>query len=190
MTAMPSQRLSYNLDEEMIKAIGEEFGVEKVTRQFAGALAGKGKNEIEKVAREVFGNYGKGWMKRSLELGEKHTDATYETLKKVIAKTGVMYFPLVPQRFVEIAYLSVMSFLALKVVENSSRKLTYRLAQCNIYNSFKEKTSIEVAKLLPCRHGCLTALETLFHDLNIGVKIEMEAAMPREGYCQFAVSKV
>ncbi len=50
--------------------------------------------------------------------------------------------------------------------------------------------SAEVANLLPCRHGCLNALETLFHDLNIGVKIGMEAAMPREGYCQFAASKV
>ena len=190
MTAMPSQRLSYDLDEGMLKAIGEEFSPEKVTRQFAEALASKGKNEIEKAGQEVFGNYGKGWMKRSLELGEKHTDATYESLKKVIAKTGVMYFPLVPQRFVEIAYLSVMSFLTLQVVQNNHQKLAYRLAQCDIYNSLKEKTGAEVADLLPCRYGCLAALETLFHDLGIGVKIEMEAAMPREGYCQFAASKV
>ena len=190
MTAMPSQRLSYDLNEGVLKSISEEFSPEKVTRQFAEALASKGKNEIEKVAREVFRNYGKGWMKRSLELGEKHTDATYETLTKAIAKTGVMYFPLVPQRFVEIAYLSVMSFLTLRVVQNNGQKLAYRLPQCDIYNSLKEKTSTEVANLLPCRHGCLTALETLFHELDIGVKIEMEAAMPKEGYCQFAASKV
>lgn len=190
MTAMPSQRLAYDIDERILKAIGEEFRPEMVVHQFAEALASKDKNEIEKVGREVFGNYGKGWMKRSLELGEKHTDATYEILKKAIAKTGVMYFPLVPQRFVEIAYLSIMSFLTLRVVQNSGQKLAYRLAQCDIYNSLKEKTSAEVANLLPCRHGCLTALETLFHDLNIGVNIEMEAAMPKEGYCQFAASKV
>ena len=189
MIAAPSQRFSYNLDERMLKAIGEEFSPDKVTRQFAEASAGKHKNEIEKVGQEVFENYGKGWMKRSLALGEKHTDATYETLKKTIAKTGAMYFPLVPQRFVEIAYLSVMSFLALRVVQNNGQKLAYRLAQCDIYNGLKEKTSTEVANLLPCRHGCLTALETIFHHIDIGVKIEMEASMPKEGYCQFAVSK-
>lgn len=189
MTVMPSQRLSYDLNEAILKAIGDEFSPEKVTLQFAEALARKGKNEIEKVGQEVFGNYGKGWMKRSLELGEKHTDATYETLKKAIAKTGVMYFPMVPQRFVEIAYLSVMSFLTLQVVQNNGQKLAYRLGKCDIYSSLKEKTSAEVANLLPCRHGCLTALETLFHDLNISVKIEMEATMPKEGYCQFAASK-
>ena len=186
MTAASSRHLSYDLDAGMLKAIGEEFSPEKVTRQFAEALASKDKNEIEKISREVFGNYGRGWMKRSLELGERHTDATYETLKKVIAKTGVMYFPLVPQRFVEIAYLSVMSFLTMQVVQNNGQKLAYRVEQCDIYKSLKEKTNAEVVNLLPCRHGCLTALETLFHDLDIGVEIEMEATMPKEGYCQFA----
>ena len=190
MTGMPSQHLSYNLDEEMLKAIGEEFSPEKITRQFAEALAAKGKSEIDKAGQEVFGNYGREWMKRSLELGEKHTDAAYEMLKKVTKKTGTLSFPLVPQRFVEIAYLGVMSFLALKVVENSGQKLAYRLAQCDIYNSLKEKAGTEVANLLPCRHGCLMALETLFQDLDIAVKVGMEAAMPKEGYCQFAASKV
>jgi len=73
MTVMPSQRLSYDLNEAILKAIGDEFSPEKVTLQFAEALARKGKNEIEKVGQEVFGNYGKGWMKRSLELGKKQS---------------------------------------------------------------------------------------------------------------------
>ena len=187
---MTAQSLSYNLDEKMLKAIGEEFDPEKVTRQFAEALATEDKGEIDKAGQEIFGNYGRELIRRSVELGERHTDATYEMLKKVMAKTDTLYFPMVPQRFVEIAYLSVMSFLALKVVENSGQKLAYRLAQCDIYNGLKEKAGNDVANLLPCRHGCLTALETLFHDLDIAVKVGMEAAMPKEGYCQFAASKV
>jgi len=190
MTVSASQRFSYDLDAEMLKTIGEEFDSDKITRQFADVVAASDKNEVEEAGRQLFVNYGGKWMERSLELGEKHTDATYETLKKAIAKTGVMYFPLVPQRFVEIAYLSVMSFLTLKVVQNNGEKLAYRLAQCDIYNGITEKNSAEVANLLPCRHGCLTALETLFRSLNIDVKIEMEAVMPKEGYCQFAASRV
>jgi len=191
MTAnKPSQHLSYYLDEGMLEAIGEEFNSDKVTRQFAEALAARGKDGIDKVGKEVFGNYGREWMRRSLELGEKHTDGTYEMLKRVMKKTGTLYFPLVPQRFVEIAYLGVMSFLSLKVVANSGQKFAYRLPQCDIYNSLKERNGAEVADLLPCRHGCLAALETLFHDLNVDVKVGVEAAMPKEGYCQFAATKV
>ena len=145
MTLTPSQRLSYDLDERMLTIIGEEFSPQKVAHEFAKALASKGKDHIEKVGQEVFGNYGKSWMKRSLELGEKHTDATYETLKKAIAKTGVMYFPLKPQRFVEIAYLGVMSFLTLRVVQNNGEKFAYRLEQCDIYNSLREQTNAKVA---------------------------------------------
>ena len=42
MTAMPSQRLSYDLNEGMLKSIGEEFSPENVTRQFTEALSKEG----------------------------------------------------------------------------------------------------------------------------------------------------
>ena len=187
---MTTHSLSYNLDEGMLKTINEEFDPERITRRFAEALDTGDRNKVDNAGREVFGNYGRELIRRSVELGEKHADATYEMLKKVMDSTGALYFPLVPQRFVEIAYLGVMSFLALKVVENSSQRLVYRLPQCDIYDNLKKITGAEAADLLPCRHGCLALLETLFHDLNITVKVGMEAAMPKEGYCQFAAAKV
>ena len=184
-----SNRLTFDLDEGMLKAIGGEFAADKIASQFSDALATQGQKQLENLAQEIFGDYGVQWMKRSRELGEHYSDSTYEMLKKAIEKTGVMYFPLVPQRFVEIAYLSVMSFLTLSVVQNNGEKLAYKLTACDIYENIKRQCGTDVASLLPCRYACLSALNTLFQDLNIKVTISMEATMPKNGYCQFCASR-
>jgi hypothetical protein len=101
-----------------------------------------------------------------------------------------MYFPLVPQRFVEIAYLGVMSFLSLSVVQNNSERLAYKLTTCDIYENIEQRCGSDVASLLPCRYACLSALNTLFQDLNIKVTIDMEATMAKNGYCQFCAIKM
>jgi hypothetical protein len=124
-----------------------------------------------------------------MELGEKHTDATYETTKKYIEKTGCMYFPLVPQRFVEIAYLSTQDIFTLPIVQNNGENLTYKLAMCSTFKAVKEHCGEETANALPCKHACLSALETLFKDLDIPITLVMEATMPEDDYCQFSATK-
>jgi len=181
--------MTFDLDAGMIRTIGEEFDVESIVGKFALALEGKSGDAQEKVAEELFGQYGTQWMKRTLELGEEHTDTTYDTLREAIEKTGCMYFPLVPQRFVEIAYLSTQSIFTLPIVQNNGEKLTYRLAMCDTFKAVKEKCGEEVANSLPCRHACLRALETLFSDLDLTVAIDMDATMPRDDYCQFSATR-
>lgn len=183
------RQISFDLDEGMLKAISKEFDIQKVTDRFAEAIASRSGDAIDKAAGEIFGEYGKRWMKRTIELGEKHTDRTYETLKKTIEKTKHMYFPLVPQRFVEIAYLSTHPISTLPILQNNGEKLVYRLPRCNTFRIVREKCGEGVAKSLPCRHACLIALETLFKDLNIDVTIEMEASMPKNDFCQFAAAE-
>ena len=189
MSIDEQRRMTFDLDESMVKAIGEEFDVQNIVNKFAKAIKDKSDDALEKTAEEIFGQYGKQWMKRTLELGQKHTDTTYETLKKAIEKTGCMYFPLVPQRFVEIAYLSTQSIFSLPIVQNNGEKLTYKLAMCDTFKAVKELCGEEVANYLPCRHGCLSALRTLFKDLNIAVTTGMDATMPKDDYCQFSAVK-
>ena len=43
-------------------------------------------------------------------------------MKEVADRTGEQFFPLVPQRFIEIAYLSTQEFLELNILENWVRK--------------------------------------------------------------------
>lgn len=189
MSADEQRQMTFDLDEGMVKTIGEEFDVQDVAGKFAEAIKDKSGDALEKTAEEIFGQYGEQWMKRTLELGEKHRDTTYETLIKAIEKTGSMYFPLVPQRFVEIAYMSTQNIFTLPIVQNNGEKLTYKLAMCDTFKAIKERCGEEVANSLPCRHGCLSALETLFKDLNIAVTIGMDATMPKDDYCQFSAVK-
>jgi hypothetical protein len=62
------------------------------------------------------------------------------------------------------------------------------LPQCDIYQALTEKAG-DAARPLSCQHACLSALETLFAQLDMPVKIEIEAQMPQEGYCQFAATR-
>ena len=190
MTMAQQQPLSFDLDESMLKTIGQEFDVQELTDKFAGAVAGKSGESIEKVAQEIFGEYGRGLMKRSLELGEEYMDRTYEILKMTIDKTGTMYFPLVPQRFIEIAYLSTQPIFTMHIIQNNGQKLAYRIPICDTFAAVTAKCGQEVANSLPCRHACLAALETLFQDMDFKVAIMMEAMMPKNQYCQFAATKI
>ncbi|MDP6100950.1 MAG: hypothetical protein QGH66_06005 [Dehalococcoidia bacterium] len=81
----------------------------------------------------------------------------------------------------------VLSLPAIKVVQNNGDRLVYRLPQCDIYWALTEKAG-EAVQSLPCQHACLSALETLFAQLDIPAEIEMEAQLPQAGYCQFAAT--
>ena len=190
MTMAQQPPLSFDLNESMTKTIAQEFDIQELTSQFAEAVAGKSGEAIEKAAKEIFGDYGRRLMRRSRQLGEEYMDRTYEMMKKVIDKTGVMYFPLVPQRFIEIAYLSTQPIFTLAIIQNNGQKLVYKLTECGTFNAVKEKCGSDIVNSLPCRHACLAALETVFQDLDIQTNIGMEATMPQDGYCQFAAIKL
>jgi len=179
---------SFELNEEMIALLRQEFEPPGVVEKFTKAIAGKKGTEVDDIAKDVFGEYGKGWMKKVLQLGEEYPDRTHEVLRETIDRTGELFFPLVPQRFIEIAYLSTQQFLKLSVLENHRHKLVYQVPDCYTLRLLREKCSSEVADLLPCKHGCLTALEVLFQDLNLDVTIDMDAS--EDGYCQFVVTSV
>jgi len=181
---------SYELNAEMLQMIREEFDVDKVTSRFAEAIKGKGPAEIDGEARAIFEAYGTNWIRRSAQLGEEYPDRTYEVLREIIDKTDGYYrFALLPQRSIEIAYLSVMEIPALPIVENNHNRLAYRIVDCPMYSKLREKCGDKTANLLPCRHACLTACKTIHGDLNIDANIGMEASAPKEGYCQFGAGR-
>lgn len=185
-----SERLPYDLNVDMLNTIEKEFDVKKMVENFAQTIAGKEKREIESVAKRKFGEYGKNFMKRTLELGEKYTDQTYEILKTAIKKTGRLKFPHVPQRFIEMAYLSIQPFRELNVVETNQHRFIFRINNCSIFNALKETCGEEVANQMPCKHACLTASETLYKALDLKASVSMDASMDEDGYCQFAAKNL
>ena len=184
-------RLSFELSEEMLGLIAKEFSIQQLVGSFAQAISGKKSGEVESIAKEIFTDYGVNWIRKSLQLGEEYPDRTYEVLREAIDSTGgSLWFPLVPQRFLEIAYLSTQDMEFLPVIENNPRRLVYKVVGCKMFQALKEECAGEVANMLPCRHACLSACHTLFNDLDYPeVLVEMEASTNKDDYCQFVITK-
>ena len=181
---------SFDLNEDMMNLLRQELDPQPVVARFAEAIAGKKAEEIDKVAQDVLTGYGERWMKKVLQVGEEYPDRTYEVLKEVIDETGESFFPHVPQRFLEIAYLSIQPLRQLPILENYGQILWYRVPNCSLFQLIKEKCGAEVAGLMSCRYGCLQALATLQQDLDLDVITEMKAATAKDGHCEFSMRKI
>lgn len=181
---------SYELDPEMLKRLGEQFDVDKITTTFAESVAGKSQSEIETIGKDIFETYGRNWMQTVHKLGEEYPDRTYEVLMEAVDKTGgYLKFALLPQRFIEIAYLSTQELSILPIVENNHNRLVYRMVDCKTFKNIKEKCGGDTANLMTCKHACLTACKTIHEALDIDALIQMTASMPQDNYCEFTVKK-
>jgi len=160
--------------------IEREFGAEKIVRKFAEAVAKNEGEEVETVAKRTFGEYGKDLMKRTIELGEKSKDETYEKLEGNL-----------PEWFIEVAYISIQPlFFQLNVVEYNQHRFVFRIDNCHIFNALKRKCRDEIANQMPCKHACLTFSETAYRDLGRKATVSMDASMMKNGYCQFTANNL
>jgi len=178
------EELSFDIDQRILDTISQEFDVKKLVENFAKNIENKERKEIEDIAKKVFREYGKNLMTKAIELGEKYSDRTHEVIKGVAEKTGVGPFPHVSQRFLEIFNMGTQNS-ALKVVISTRSQLTHRVGPCVFLNAIREKCGEDVANLLTCKHIDLSALETLYKNLNLPADVRVEASIPSEGYCQF-----
>ena len=181
---------SYNLNEEMIAKVAEEFAPEEVAARLAQVIQEKPREEIAESARVMFSEFGQRWIRRCYQLGEEYPDRTYEVIRESVDRTGEFVFPFIGQRAIEIAYLATQDLYTIPVEENNRNRLVYRVDDCRYYEAITAKNGPEIAKLLTCRHGCLAAAETVFEDLDQKVTAEMLSEMPLDGCCRFAVSKI
>jgi len=181
---------SFELSQEMLALLRSEFDPPIVVDKFARAMVGKKADEVDEVAREIFGQYGEQWMRRTLQLGEEYPDRTYEILKEAVDRTGEMKFPLVLQRFIEVAYLGTQQFRILPIVENWQKRLVYNVKDCYTFKTIVEKCGQEVAGQMPCRYACITACTTALEGLGLDATIEMESIMAKDGHCQFALNRI
>lgn len=190
MSDKESAKLSFDLNEDMLNTLAQEFEISKLVVKFSEAIATEEKGKIEGIAQQIFGEYGRDLMKRTVQLGEEYPDRTSEVIKAAAQKTGRFAFPHIPQRFLEIAYLSTQPIMKLHIVENSPRCLIYQLESCATFDALKQRCGDEVASLLPCRYACLAACDTLFKALDMPIELVMGASMVSDGYCQFILRKV
>lgn len=183
---------SFDLNEDMIKLIREEFGAEGIVSKFADAVKRKAPGEVERIGKEIFEDYGEKWMKRTMQLADEYSDRTIEVIKETVDRSGnqFLFFPHVPQRFIEIAYLSTQQLLKMPITLNNAYELAYRLPQCQLFNTIKGQCGSKIANLMTCQNACLKALETLRKDLELGAVITMVASTAKDGYCEFSMRKL
>jgi len=175
-----SETYSFDLAEEMVQRLEQEFGPEAL------------RSEIKKtgnagVTEAFFSDFGRRWMGRTLELGEQYSDRTYEVLKAAVKKTGTLAFPFIPERFVEIAYLSTQPIYTVPIVENGATGLVFKMPFCGYFKVIKEEMGEEFARALPCREACLGACRLAFEHFEFDVNVGMDATMPADEYCQFSI---
>ena len=180
---------SFELNTDMLDLLREEFDPPQIVARFANAIKGKDKKEVATIAGEMFGEYGKNWMKKVRQLGEEYSDRTYEVMMGMIDEVGELFFPLVPQRFIEIAYLSTQEFLKLTVLENWIERLIYQVPNCYMYRQLQEQCGEDIAMTMPCKDACLNGLDTLCRDFDLDVTIGMDSETAKDGVCQFRITR-
>jgi len=178
---------AFNLNEEMVSRIGQEFDFVKAAKSFSQQVKGKTDDAILKTAKDFFGDFGHRLILQCIEEEEKNPDLTFQTLREYLGKTGMDIFPLVPQTYIEIACLCAMPIYALKVVQNNSDKLSYQVPDCHIYKTLMEELGHAQAEKLPCRFGCLALNETIIEKLNLDAEAVMEAEQSKDGQCRFSL---
>lgn len=168
----------FDLDYNLVKTIQEEFNPEKL----GDKLNDMDKNNLE----PFFSEYGEKLMDMSLDLGEKYSDRKYEVLKEAIEKTGSMKFPLLPQRFIEIAYLGIQPFKRLWLSANTPKLFSYKVNKCSIYEELKNLGE-DAIKDLPCKNMCFSLLKKAFSEFGLNIDIEMTSNFNDDGECVFVV---
>ncbi len=180
---------SFELHEDMLSLIENEFSPQEIAANLAAAIERKSSPEIPEIGKKIFSEYGRRWAERVLELGESYPDRTYEVLREAIDATGSPAFPLIPQRFIEIAYLSTQKISTLPISENNIARLIFRIGNCRTYQSVSDRLGQETAGLLSCREGCLNLCQGIIEGLGLeGIETEVSAGMPDQGYCQFILN--
>ncbi|MFA4834997.1 MAG: hypothetical protein WC749_02855 [Dehalococcoidia bacterium] len=175
----------YMLNEEMLKQISEQFSVEKGIK---GLDEENKKRRMVVGGREFFTHFGESLAKMTAELGEKYDDKTYEAIRKdLLEPLGQQYrFPIVLQRFVEIAYLSLFPSLSfVDIREGSLKRLAFRINNCPMYGKIKEVFPQAAADLI-CQYGCVALGKTLCQQLRFDdVKYGVVKLVTKAGYCEF-----
>ncbi len=178
---MEKEKYDHDIDQEIIEDLSEMFD----PSEFVEGLDG---GDIEDE-RSAFREYGSDLIEKSIELGEQSTDRTFEVMKQAAEKTGELKFPLFPERYIELAYLSIEPFKRLWVNANSPELLSYELKDCDVYDAIEEEYGEEGCSKMACKETCFAMLDGAFGHFDFDVDKSLEMNMYDDGKCLFKVTR-
>ncbi|MGB9826282.1 MAG: hypothetical protein ACPLRU_06390, partial [Desulfofundulus sp.] len=142
----------------------------------------KGESESKKAAPDIqlLRSYARDLMKKAIEMGNKYKDRTAEVMEAVAARTGI-YFPCLPQRYLEICMLATRPEDKWKINEANPARFVFTVSECTLRRALQERYESDPS----CRELCLTMLSTLFEELGMEVEIELEQDPAGNKGCRF-----
>lgn len=177
------EEIKHDFDLEMISEISDEFNPEKFVENLEFSSI---KDESSKSA---FKEYGKELIQESISRGEKNPDRVFELMKDASEKTGELKFPLFPERYIELAYLSIQPFKRLWVHANSPELFSFEIKNCNIYESIKGEYSEEASEKMVCKETCFKIIDEAFDYFDFDIKKSLNKNMAEDGKCLFEIEK-
>jgi hypothetical protein len=181
------KKLSFELNEDMLGILKKEFDVKEVVDHFERSIAEKDPDEAN---QDVFDKYGQSLAHRALQLGDEYSDRTYEVMLEMIDRTGSYKFPLLPQRFLEIAYLSIQDLFAFPVHINSNDILCYEIVDCKVFEELKSKCPGKTLDEVPCKAACINLIKTIVGHFDLDVNIDAINEPLENKRCVFTIHKI
>ena len=173
---------SFRISAELLDQISADFGAEKLLEQIDADM------DVATIIA-VCTQHGTNLGQRTLELGERYQDRIYEVIKEVAAQTMMGPFPHVLQRFLEVAYLSLLPIKQLRIVQTWAPLLTYAVADsCAVYDSLQARLGEEKMRDMPCKALCLSLAKTLLHAFQVQAEVRADALMAKDHRCQFTAA--
>lgn len=172
----------YDLADEVISGL-QEFAAQRwasLTEQ----LNDKSEDEKPALVARVLRSYAQDLMKKAIELGNKYKDRTAEVMEAVAARTGI-YFPCLPQRYLEICMLAIRPEDKWKINEANPARFVFTVSDCTFRRPLQERYGEELA----CQEGCLNLLYTLYKELGMKVEVSLnqDLAGGNDGCCFVSV---
>jgi hypothetical protein len=190
MTTADRPSYSFDLAEEMIETLAEEFDPARSVGEAKARSEGKSGNEADEEVRAYFADHGRRLMERTIELSKAYPDQTEVVMHRDMEVTASDGWPFLAQRLMEIAFLGSQPIYTLPIVENGAYRFTWKLAMCETYVQVQEQMGDEAAKKLLCQGSCMTATKDAFVRNGFDVDVTAEARMPDDDYCQFTAPRV
>ena len=187
MTVFDQSQWWVHLSKQMLSKLSKSYNFRSVAKEFSRKLKKQKAANIQTLAKNVYGEYAEILMRAVMEFGDKYPDKASKMMAMVIEKTGNV-FPHLPQRYLEISFLAIRSKDRWDLLENSLKKLTYTVTQCDQYKALEKLCGKETAAKLPCKWFCLNASKTMYKDINLPVTVKMTTSIPKDGSCTFTAN--
>jgi hypothetical protein len=174
----------YYFSDDLVSKFSQRFNMMKAISGFISMAKEKTGKQIEVIARQVLGEYSRELSTSLVDSEKDRMDRGGEIIHQVAERTGIK-FPSIPQRLIELGFMSTRAQDKLTISVSTPRTLTLRVSTCAAYTELESKFGEAIARDLPCKYGCLANSKMLFDKLNMPVEIEGCSNINEKGYCEF-----